>query len=95
MKLTVIEQDKELQSLEKTLEKLEHVRQRQAKHIRGLKDEVGQREKDLGEKTALSESAVQGLTSELRTTKASLEEVRRKERQVSHSSSLYKEKSLT
>ena len=71
-----------LQGLQKTLEKLERVRQKQAQKISHLRDEVGERDKDFGDKRAVAENAVQALSSELRTTKEALNETRRKERSL-------------
>jgi len=80
LKITVLGQDKEMEGLQKTLEKLERVRQKQAQKISSLRGEVDDRDKEFGDKRAVAENAVQALSSELRTTKDALDDTRRKER---------------
>uniref|UniRef100_A0A1I8G8S9 Coiled-coil domain-containing protein 170 n=1 Tax=Macrostomum lignano TaxID=282301 RepID=A0A1I8G8S9_9PLAT len=82
LKLAALEQDRELAALENTMEKLEQVRQKQAKKISLLKSEVETRQRELGDKSTAAEGALSNLSSELRTTKSALEEARRREHQL-------------
>ena len=82
MQLTCLEQDKEIEKLEKTLDKLEAVRQRQAKRIASMKTDIDTREKVTDEHRQVSENTVQSLSSELRTTKQALSEASLREKEV-------------
>ena len=64
------------------LGKLERVREKQAKKIGALKDHVEATSGELGQKKEVARSTIMNLTSELRTTKAALEELSKRERQV-------------
>jgi hypothetical protein len=81
--LTCIEQDREIVGLEKTLEKLERVRQVQAKKIQAMRKNIDENDKDSGDKRIIAEDTVQALSSELRTTKRLMENATETEREVS------------
>lgn len=82
LRIQAIEQDKEVQALERTLEKLERVRQKQARRIAELRGTVEERERQVGGHRSAAESTVSTLSNELRQLKLSLEDTRRREKQV-------------
>uniref|UniRef100_A0A1I8I2I0 Coiled-coil domain-containing protein 170 n=1 Tax=Macrostomum lignano TaxID=282301 RepID=A0A1I8I2I0_9PLAT len=78
LKATAIEQDRELACLETTMEKLERVRQKQAKRIAALKAEAEARDRDGGDRRGQTD----GMSHEIRALRRALEEARRRERQL-------------
>lgn len=82
LRIQAIEQDKEVQALERTLEKLERVRQKQARRIAELRGTVEERERQVGGHRSAAENTVSTLSNELRQLKLSLEDTRRREKQV-------------
>lgn len=78
LKATAIEQDRELACLETTMEKLERVRQKQAKRIAALKADADARDRDCGDRRGQTE----GMCHEIRALRRALEEARRRERQL-------------
>ena len=64
---------------------LEHVRQKQTVKLANLKDEIEVTNFKLTEKRDVAHNTVHSLSSELRTTKAALQEITQRERQVSAS----------
>ncbi|PAA55140.1 hypothetical protein BOX15_Mlig026782g2 [Macrostomum lignano] len=78
LRATAIEQDRELACLETTMEKLERVRQKQAKRIAALKAEAEARDRDGGDRRGQTD----GMSHEIRALRRALEEARRRERQL-------------
>lgn len=70
------------EKLESRLGQLDKIRQKQAKKITTLKDEVNVTETGGVERIGKAESAIQALSSELKTTKQLLEDMSKRERQV-------------
>ena len=82
--MRTLEQRKDIEELVKQVEELEDVRKRQSHKISELKSTVDLSEASSQERTVASENAVQALSSELRTTKNSLESFKYKEKQVNN-----------
>lgn len=78
LRVQVLDQDKDIQTLERTLEKLEMVRQKQAVKISRLKGAVGDAEREISSDEHSSKK-----DDKLRAYKIALEESRRSERAVS------------
>ncbi|XP_076442383.1 coiled-coil domain-containing protein 170-like [Babylonia areolata] len=82
LKLHTLEQRKEVEDLASQVEELEDVRRQQAGKLSVLREEAASTESDLKEKLLVADNAVQALSSELRTTKNALGDVRCKEKQL-------------
>lgn len=82
LQVRTLEQRKDIEELARQIEELEEVRKRQSRKISQLKSEVQSSESTLHEKNVASENAVQALSSELRTTKNALENIKYREKQV-------------
>ena len=74
------------EKLEGKLAQLDKIRQKQAKKITSLKDEMGVSDAGSEERLGKAEHAIQALSSELKTTKNLLDDTGKRERQVSISS---------
>lgn len=70
------------EKLEARLGQLDKIRQKQAKKISVLKDEVNVTETGGEDRIGKAEGAIQALSSELKTTKQLLEDMSKRERQV-------------
>lgn len=81
--MRTMEQRQEIDELVKQVEELEEVRKRQARKIGALKNEHSSYESSSREKNVVADNAVQALSSELRTTKNSLQTTHNREKQVS------------
>ncbi|XP_059161028.1 coiled-coil domain-containing protein 170-like [Physella acuta] len=82
LKVRTLEQQKDIQELARQIDELEEVRKRQSKKISELKSSVDTNELTLQEKRVASENAVQALSSELRTTKNALDNLKYREKQL-------------
>ena len=82
MKNRTIEAEHELEALESKVGQLERVREKQAKKIEGLKGNLEYKDAEVANKKQSINNTIQALSSELRTTKAALDEVTKHERQV-------------
>ncbi|CAH1792734.1 unnamed protein product [Owenia fusiformis] len=81
-RIETLEASKEIETLEEKVLRLERVRQKQAKKIHNLKQDIDMVE---GEKVGTSQTAdytIGQLSSELATTKAALDEITKRERQL-------------
>ena len=78
-----MEQEKDLDALENKVGQLERVRQKQADHIAGLRDNLHSTVSEMDVKRNTCNSTIQNMTSELRTTKTALTEAQSREQQVS------------
>ena len=76
------------EKLEGKLAQLDKIRQKQAKKITSLKDEMGVSDAGSEERLGKAEHAIQALSSELKTTKNLLDDTGKRERQVRRSISL-------
>ena len=76
------------EKLEGKLAQLDKIRQKQAKKITSLKDEMGVSDAGSEERLGKAEHAIQALSSELKTTKNLLDDTGKRERQVRQSISL-------
>lgn len=81
-KVRSLEQKKEMEDLVQQVEELERIRQKQAKKIANLKEEVEIQDQNSQEKRVVSDNAVHALSSELRTTKNALDVVTSREKTV-------------
>ena len=79
------------EKLEGKLAQLDKIRQKQAKKITSLKDEMGVSDAGSEERLGKAEHAIQALSSELKTTKNLLDDTGKRERQVSISSAMSKD----
>ena len=77
-----MEQRQEIEELVRQVQELEDVRKRQAGKIGALKEESYVHESSFNEKNVVADNAVQALSSELRTTKNSLQSIQNREKQV-------------
>lgn len=82
LKLRTMEQRQEIEELVKQVTELEDVRKRQARKIGALKEEHTMFESSFQEKNVVADNAVQALSSELRTTKNSLQSIQNREKQL-------------
>ena len=73
------------EKLEGKLAQLDKIRQKQAKKITSLKDEMGVSDAGSEERLGKAEHAIQALSSELKTTKNLLDDTGKRERQVRRS----------
>ncbi|ELU12895.1 hypothetical protein CAPTEDRAFT_173947 [Capitella teleta] len=71
-----------LEELEGKVGQLERIREKQAKKIIEMKENLQMTESKYGEKTSSSNNTIHALSSELRTTKSSLEDISNRERQL-------------
>ncbi|CAG5130218.1 unnamed protein product [Candidula unifasciata] len=82
LKVRTLEQRKDIEELARQIEELEEIRKRQSRKISQLKSEIQNSESTIQEKNVASENAVQALSSELRTTKNALENLKYREKQL-------------
>lgn len=82
IKLRTMEQRQEIEELVRQVQELEEVRKRQARKIGALKEESYVHESSFNEKNVVADNAVQALSSELRTTKNSLQSIQNREKQL-------------
>ncbi|XP_071164540.1 coiled-coil domain-containing protein 170-like [Mytilus edulis] len=82
IKMRTMEQRQEIDELVKQVEELEELRKRQARKIGALKNEHNSYESSSREKNVVADNAVQALSSELRTTKNSLQTTHNREKQL-------------
>ncbi len=86
--MRTLEQRKDIDELARQVEELEELRRKQSRKIANLKSEANYYENNTQEKRVVSDNAVQALSSELRTTENSLDNVQHREKQVSWTKSL-------
>lgn len=77
-----MEQNQELEDLVRQVDELEQIRQKQARKIADLKQNINIHQHDTTEKRVVADNAVHALSSELRTTKNALDAISGRERQV-------------
>lgn len=77
-----LEAESAIDQLETKVGQLERVRQKQAKKLANLKEEFSQKDNEISIKKQSINNTIQALSSELKTTKAALDEVTKRERQV-------------
>ncbi|XP_005089149.1 coiled-coil domain-containing protein 170 [Aplysia californica] len=82
LKVRTLEQRKDIDELARQIEELEEIRKRQSRKISQLKSTVDETENNRQENSVASENAVQALSSELRTTKNALDNLKYKEKQL-------------
>ena len=75
-------QENEIENLEAKVGQLETVRQRQASKLHNMKDSLDGTLSKFDEKKSQTQHTIQALSSELRTTKQSLEDITNRERAV-------------
>ncbi|XP_064602879.1 coiled-coil domain-containing protein 170-like isoform X2 [Liolophura sinensis] len=80
LRVRSLEQKKEMEELVQQVDELERIRQKQAKKIANLKEEVEIQDHNSQEKRVVSDNAVHALSSELRTTKNALDVVTSREK---------------
>ena len=78
-----LEAENALDHLESKVGQLERVRQKQAKKIATLKEDFNMKDSEITMKKQSINNTIQALSSELKTTKAALDEITKRERQVS------------
>ncbi|XP_041353054.1 coiled-coil domain-containing protein 170-like [Gigantopelta aegis] len=82
LQMRTIEQRKDIEELAKQVEELETLRRRQAHKISELKSECKDHASTYQEKQVVSENAVHALSSELRSTKNTLDIIQQREKQL-------------
>nr|XP_014340479.1 PREDICTED: coiled-coil domain-containing protein 170-like [Latimeria chalumnae] len=82
LKVITTEQDKVIDELSKTLEKVEKIKDEAARKVVNLKTELDRTEHEAKEEKDKAYHMLEAVTNELRTVKRALEEVARREKQV-------------
>ena len=77
-----LEAENAIDQLESKVGQLERVRQKQAKKIATLKEDFTVKDSEISMKKQSINNTIQALSSELKTTKAALDEITKRERQV-------------
>ena len=80
--MRTIEQRKDVEELARQVAELEEERKKQARKISHLKEEMAVSDSQTQEKSVVAENAVQALSSELRTTKNALDQLKYREKEV-------------
>ena len=80
--MLALTKEQDIETLEAKVGQLEHVRQKQANKIAGLKEEVEVKAQELDEKGSSASKTVQALSNELRSAKSALDATTKSHKQV-------------
>nr|XP_056709633.1 coiled-coil domain-containing protein 170 [Euleptes europaea] len=83
LKIRTLEQDRTIEDLSKSQEKLEKIKAKTEKHLTSVKSELRVIEREAKEDKERAKNILESVTSELNTLKTTLEEVMKRERQLS------------